>query len=559
MEQQDTNNPRPLPWVILHLVLALFVMLFLLTSLENAGIDIIKIFFRTSYCYYPVLLFSIGGLLIVLNLCLALYGAVSLAKGIPYLRPVTAGILVLAIMVSILSMIALFLQFHHPPGDAAQASARTRFWTRIGPVVQFGPFVDRRADASASMVIWYFDPFPKEDPPSLLFGREPMPEKMTILKEATGDGRRHEFHLTGLSPSTSYYYQIPARGDAVHSFRTGPARGSAEPFRFMAVADTGNTRRGGYAVSYYGEVLMAAGAWYSSIHAIPAFRIHGGDMVRFGSDLDGWHSHFSSDEMAVSVPGAVTPGNHELLRDGGANFRYFYGQPDYYIVDHGNARIFFIHPFDGPGKTLDGPVLTTGREQYRWLRHELAKRPGSRWTIIVIHIPLLSTGDYGVNELLMAQYFELFRKHKVDLVISGHDHNFDSFYLDENADWGGTIYLVTGTGGSSLDSYIMDRPARRWLGWRHDRNLPGGLYQHDRYTVSSHRYGELSWGFSDISILDDTMTVTYCRWLDFDRYLAITGQERHAWDMVHLDGPVLQKNGLVMAVPVITMVKRKKQ
>jgi 3',5'-cyclic AMP phosphodiesterase CpdA len=265
-----------------------------------------------------------------------------------------------------------------------------------------------------------------------------------------------------------------------------------------------------------------------------------------------------SDSMAASVASAVVTWNHELLRDGGANFRYFYGLPGYYTVDHGSARIIFIHPFDGPGKTLDGPVLTTGHEQYRWLRHELARTSGSGWTIVVIHIPLLSTGDYGMNELLLAQYRELFRKHKVDLVLSGHDHNFDSFLLDENADWGGTIYLVAGTGGSGLDSYIMNRPARRWLDWRHDRNLPGGLYQHDHYTSAYHRYGELSWGFTDVEIRGFTMTVTYCRWLDINRYLAITGQEKGPWDMVYLDGPALQKNGLLKAAPVITIIKRKK-
>ena len=153
---------------------------------------------------------------------------------------------------------------------------------------------------------------------------------------------------------------------------------------------------------------------------------------------------------------------------------------------------------------------------------------------MVIHNPVLSTGDYGSTELLVRQYLSLFRRYKVDLVISGHDHDFDSFLADGNGREGGTLFLVAGTGGSRIDAGILDRPERRWLEWRQDRRTTG-LFQHDRYTERYHLYGELSWGFTDVEITGTVMTVTYHRWLSLPRFLEITGQERKSWDMVNFD------------------------
>jgi len=543
-------NSLPLPWIIIHLLLAVLALLFLAAAVMAAGTDILRVYLETSYKHYPVLLFSLCAASCVMNIMLAAWGAMALRNKSGYMTRRSAGAVTLAMAIIFLYLADPFLRMRRQPADPARASARGRFWTRIGPVVQFGPFTDRKADASSSMVIWYFDPARKADPPVIRFGREPLPERMAAVKEAIGDGRRHEFHLEGLSPSTRYYYQVPDFGGDVRSFRTGPAPGSGGSLHFIAVGDTDSSRKGGYAYSYLRNVMRAAANTCREQGRDPDFLVHAGDMVRTGTDLDAWHNLFASLDMIGEVPLAAAPGNHDYLLDGGANFRYFFGNPDYYAIDYGIARIFFIHPFDGPGASLDGPVITTGSAQYRWIRRELARATGRKWTMVVIHIPILSTGDYGVNELLAAQYFELFRKHGVDLVISGHDHNFDSFQADDGAGGDGTIYIVTGTGGSTLDSYIMDRSARRWLDWRHDRNSPHGLYQHDRYTEAYHRYGELSWGYTDVEARDSALSVSFYRWLDLDSFMGITGQNRNRWEMLYLNDDELARHDLLRAARV---------
>jgi len=556
-EPKPQNIRRSLLWIFIFLAAAVSVLSLSVICLEMTGIEIIRIYLQTSFYYYPALAVAVSIILIVLNGFLALYGAVTIRKKAENHAPSALGILTVMLSILFCAAAVSYIRDQYLRGHGGIPSAAGLFWARIGPVIQFGPFHDRRADASSGMVIWYFDPVRSNAQTEIRYGMEPVPERMKRAAEAAGDGKRHEFHLTGLAPSSRYYYQIPGWGDTIYTFRTGAVRESLEPVRFLVVGDTGNTGTGGYAHSYYRDVMRAADEYYAGNTLPPAFRIHAGDAVRTGADLDSWHSYFSSYDRITSIPGIVVPGNHEYLEDRGGNYRYFFGQPDYNSIDYRGVRIISINPFDGPGRTLGGPILSSGRDQFEWVKNELARSGDARWIIVAMHNPLFSTGDYGMNELLIAQYYGLFRKYKVDLVISGHDHNFDSFHFDRNSDWGGTICVVAGTGGSALDSYIMDRPEHRWRDWRHDRASAAGLFQHDPYTDAGHVYGELSWGFTDVEIRGDTMTVSYFRWLDFERFLAVTGQEKASWSMVYFDEDIWKKNNLSRVTLVKKIVKKK--
>lgn len=542
--------------VVISLAAAAGVISILIMGIRVTGIEIINIFLQTSYYDYPVLLIGVPLILAGLFCVSACIGICRLFMKIPPRMPGLIPIVTPAMTVLFCVLAITFFRTHSQHIREGEPSAPELFRWRIGPVLQFGPFRERRADASTAAVVWYFDPEARSGPAEILFGTGPLQQRMARVAESAGDGSRHEFHLTGLAPSSRYYYRVPALDDRVRSFRTAPARGSGAAVRFMALADTGNTRRGESVNSYYSDVTRAAYGHYADMMDVPAFRVHAGDMVRAGDDLAGWREYFSADDRADTVPGIFAPGNHEYLNDGGGNFHYFFGQPEYHSIDFGDARIISIHPFDGPGRTLDGPILSTGNDQYRWVRGELARSAGVKWLIVVIHIPILSTGDYGTNELLVAQYFDLFKKHGVDLVISGHDHNFDIFQAGSDS----PLYLVAGTGGSHLDSYIMDRRARRWPGWinaadttavqeRPPTPAGGGIIQHH------HIYGELSWGFTDVELRDRAMTVSYYRWLSFERFLEITGQDRQSWDMVDFDETARKRNNLSTVEPVMKAEK----
>lgn len=528
--------------------------LFIFVAVSIAGGEIVSLYLGTSYRTYPIVLLGLPaatGLFFLICAVLSVRAAFRGESGAPHpALQISAALLLCA------SMACAGLMFRQQLRRYAGApSAPERLRAHIGPVAQFGPFRERRADASGSMVIWYFDPARDNAPAEIEFGADAAAAPLNRSHEiAGGDGMRHEFQLTGLTAGTRYRYRAPAGKGAWRFFSTAPARGAA--VRFPCLADSGPPLRGS-AVTFYGEVTRAIAAWYRAAGVMPAFMVHGGDAVRTGADLGGWVSAFSTNALADSAPLIAAPGNHDFLEDGGANFRYFFNRPDYCSIDYGDCRIILLHPYDGSGRTLDGPVICAGAGQYRWLKRELARPREGRWLIVVIHNPILSTGDYGENELLAGQFLPLFRKRKVDLVITGHDHNFDAFHTDGGLPWGGTLHLVCGTGGSGLDSAIMERPERRWPGWRHGRAGAGGPYRHDHHTRSHHLYGELSWGFTDVELRGDVMTVTYRRWLSLPRFLEITGQNEKDWDMVPLDDRAMSGRGAGSVEEAWSMKKRR--
>ncbi len=547
MNKRLIPYPGKARWAaLLHGLAALGVLAAVSAAAWAAGLEIIGVYLATSYRTYPLVITFLAMAAALPNLFMAVRCA---AGRVPR---AWSGMLALAgaLLFCVAAVPPLRTQFMRC--RPAVPSAPGGLLTTAGPLLTFGPFHDRRAEASGGVIISYFDPFPSGGPAEIRYGTAPDPSRMTPLPESSGDGRRREFHLAGLAPSRRYYYQVPALDDEIRSFVAPPAEGPGESLRFLCVADTGNTRRGGGSRSYYGEVMRAATDWYRGLGSWPAFMIHAGDIVRTGDDLEAWGVHFSSFDGG-GIPLLTAPGNHDYLGDRGGNYGYFFPQPDYCSLDIGDLRVISLHPYDGPGRTLDGPVLATGKEQYRWVKRELARKDRKRWTAVIIHNPVLSTGDYGSSELLGAQYLALFRRHGVDLVISGHDHNFDAFHVDPKAKDGGTIFLVVGTGGSHLDSYIMDRPRRRWGGWRNDPAGRDGYAPADPPFGSAHLYGELSWGFTDVAIRNDTLTVTYCRCLDYEGFLSKTGQDHKSWDMVPPDDAGIR----FRAAAVQTFIKKK--
>jgi 3',5'-cyclic AMP phosphodiesterase CpdA len=81
--------------------------------------------------------------------------------------------------------------------------------------------------------------------------------------------------------------------------------------------------------------------------------------------------------------------------------------------------------------------------QTRWLRTQL-RSARLDWTIVIMHQPPYSCsrgGDPQVRE----HWAPLLEEYEVDLVISGHEHNYQRFLSDEQ-----TTYVVTGGGGDRL-------------------------------------------------------------------------------------------------------------
>lgn len=84
-------------------------------------------------------------------------------------------------------------------------------------------------------------------------------------------------------------------------------------------------------------------------------------------------------------------------------------------------------------------------QQTRWLRRvlERSQSPGT-WTIAAMHRPPYSAGQHGSEQSVQQRWAPLFAEHDVDLVLAGHDHDYQR---SEPID--GVTYVVSG-GGAKL-------------------------------------------------------------------------------------------------------------
>ena len=142
----------------------------------------------------------------------------------------------------------------------------------------------------------------------------------------------------------------------------------------------------------------------------------------------------------------------------------------------GNGNFWYSFEY-GPVRFV---VLSTehaigrGSQQYVWLERTFAgtDRDVSPWLVVLMHRSIYgrteSTAEQRVSTHLQKQLEPLFRKHKVNLVLSGHEHRYlrtAPVYMDLNMatitsvldrenevmDLGwGTTYAVVGTGGAQV-------------------------------------------------------------------------------------------------------------
>ena len=89
-------------------------------------------------------------------------------------------------------------------------------------------------------------------------------------------------------------------------------------------------------------------------------------------------------------------------------------------------------------------VEGTGK-QYEWMLDEIAKAQDDPWTVVVLHDPVFSTGEKHPSTPDFDEQLGVpFSENGVDLVLSGHDHNYQHAEVD------GVTYIVTGGGGAAI-------------------------------------------------------------------------------------------------------------
>ncbi|MEO8701473.1 MAG: metallophosphoesterase family protein [Kofleriaceae bacterium] len=233
--------------------------------------------------------------------------------------------------------------------------------------------------------------------------------------------------IAGLLPDTIYCYEV-GDGETLVSrtgFRTAPTADTTEPVRFLAFGDSG----GGGSDQYALLEQMALFPYRLMIHT--------GDIAYDDGTLGQFESnvfHVYAD-LFRSIPFFPAAGNHEYnSSSSAAPFRSVFALPDmggekWYSFDWGPIHF----------AALDTEADYT--TQMTWLDQDLAATT-LPWKVVYMHRPPYSSGEHGSDTGLRAKLAPVVEQHHVQLVLSGHDHDYERMQLQN-----GVQYLVTGGGG----------------------------------------------------------------------------------------------------------------
>jgi hypothetical protein len=248
--------------------------------------------------------------------------------------------------------------------------------------------------------------------------------------------------LTGLTPGAQYAYVPLADGVALRSESIFQADDPTLPYSFIAFGDSGGGGPRQYALR---DVMSATRA---------DMMVHVGDMVyERGAAADFDPKLFTpyADLMRRMMLWPCL-GNHDFATNGGQPWRDAFYTPannparneNYYSFDFGNAHFVVLN--------TDGNT-SPGSAQHTFLDQDLAASTAT-WKFVVLHYPPYSSGTPGTNATVQANLVPLFDRHAVDIVFTGHDHDYERTLPLRGgavvAPGAGTVYVVTGGGGESI-------------------------------------------------------------------------------------------------------------
>jgi 2',3'-cyclic-nucleotide 2'-phosphodiesterase (5'-nucleotidase family) len=256
-----------------------------------------------------------------------------------------------------------------------------------------------------------------------------------------------------LKPGTKYVYRVGDGSSWSEWFQFKTASNEPEPFTFIYLGDAQNDVR-----ALWSRVLREAHA--DAPRA--AFILHAGDLINKGAADGEWGEwHGAGGWLNAMIPQVPTPGNHEYVREsslGGEEQRVLtaHWRPQFTLPENGPAGLEeTVYWIEHQG-TLIVSLNSNERleEQAEWLDTLLAERKAA-WTILTFHHPVYSAEKSRDNAKLRGLWKPILDKHRVDLVLTGHDHAYarSGFDVPENVPEGtqarseaGTVYVVSVSG-----------------------------------------------------------------------------------------------------------------
>jgi len=380
---------------------------------------------------------------------------------------------------------------HSARWQVASLPAQTQ--NDMGPRVIRGPYLQSMG-ATSVVVRWRTD-VPTQ---SLLRFSQAQPEgaadaglalaqeRVEQVAEATTE---HELTLRHLAPATSYNYSIGQGSDVVAGvptpwgFRTAPEAGdaAAKKVRVWALGDSGTATAGARAVR---DAFLK----YTQGQLPDVWLMLGDNAYNTGTDVEFQAAVFETyPDLLARLSLWPTRGNHDQSQSPGhvAYFDIFSlpkdasagGQPSgteaYYSFDHGAVHFVCLDSY-ATSRKADAPMA-------QWLVRDL-QNSTARWKVAFFHHPPYTRGTHDSDhERTMIEMrnniVPLLETGSVDLVLSGHSHNYERSGLMASghklAAGGngvvfhkrpgprtGTVYVVAGASGELGRKFTgLDHPA----------------------------------------------------------------------------------------------------
>jgi 3',5'-cyclic AMP phosphodiesterase CpdA len=206
----------------------------------------------------------------------------------------------------------------------------------------------------------------------------------------------------------------------------------------------GDTRNG---YDIFGSLLMKG-----LTVASPDLILFTGDAVTLGPLQEEWDAYYDAAEPALSqVPMLTTHGNHETNSISYYALSVNPGDEETYSLDYGPFHLAVVNSSPEDSTT----VLGSSRQV---LLDDLgaAKAAGAPWLLAMHHYPPYSAStNHGSDLDIRAAWSPVYDQHHVDLVLTGHDHNYERSHpmfeeLVKATPAEGTVYVVAGGAGASL-------------------------------------------------------------------------------------------------------------
>jgi hypothetical protein len=257
--------------------------------------------------------------------------------------------------------------------------------------------------------------------------------------------RMHETHLCGLEPNTAYSYRVGGIGadgteswSETYTFRTAPPADTAAE---IVIANLGDTRDGYDMFATFVDQLSGEA---------PDLILFNGDAVTIGAVQDEWDLFFEAgQELFASAPVISAHGNHEV---NAINYYAQFAMPgdeEDFSLDYGPVHLTVLNDTPTDAGDIEGSTAD-------FLEADLAANADRPWKILMHHRSIWSASTrHGRNQDVQAAWGPAIDSHHVDLVLAGHDHDYErskpmlgNEVQASPAD--GTVYVVSGGAGASL-------------------------------------------------------------------------------------------------------------